>query len=70
MESSTATTATAIGYATLAQFAALIIIVILVIFKFGVREGFSVARLSVQEGIPGPVWWYYPMSSFQEITGN
>ena len=55
--------ATAVGYIVIIWWI-ITIVVIIIMYLFGSATGkecFSIARMSVQSGIPGPVWWYYPM---------
>jgi hypothetical protein len=56
--------ATCVGYVVMAKIAFIIILILIVMYfarPLTSKEKFSAARMSVQEGLPGPVWWYYPM---------
>lgn len=42
------------------------VIMMIIVFMFikstqPKKEPFSIARASLIEGLPGPVWWYFPM---------
>lgn len=55
---------TAIGYLTLLQIAVVVVFILIIMFLG--REKFTVARYSVEQGLPGPVWWYHPMRTFSQ----
>lgn len=54
-----------LGYIRLFSLAIVIVLMLIIMVMApqgsAMKEGFSVARLYVHEGLPGPVWWYYPM---------